>query len=138
MPTPTLVGLPSDETGYAALRRGYATQLATAVIPHLVAWECCEGAPFFQALLNYQLSQLDLHSWPVSQADYQRIQDEATSLNNAIPSWHADTLAAVDPDNQWLIYAIADFILRSDKKNFCSYRPTHPQPRDKSFGLARQ
>jgi hypothetical protein len=71
LPTPTLVGLPVDEAGYQALLRGYARQMVTAVVTELVDWQCCQGAPFHQALLDYELAQLGLATWPVTQADYQ-------------------------------------------------------------------
>ncbi|MCB8945570.1 MAG: hypothetical protein H6658_17615 [Ardenticatenaceae bacterium] len=117
LPTPTLIGLPTDEAGYQALRRGYATQVATAVIAQLVEYQCCNGVPFFQTLLHYQLSQLDLRTWPVTQADYQRAYDEAISLSTAIPYWRSDNLQAIAPEDQWLIYLITDFLLRADKNS---------------------
>lgn len=41
LPTPTLVGLPSDELSYQALYQGYATQLTLAIDNHLAEWTCC-------------------------------------------------------------------------------------------------
>jgi hypothetical protein len=117
LPTPTLVGLPVDDAGYEALLRGYSTQVAAAVITHLVAWECCDGAPFYQALLDYQLSQLNLRPWPVTQADYRRVYDEEILLRTIVPYWQADNLPAVDPDDRWLIYTVADFLLQSGTAN---------------------
>ena len=114
LPTPSLVGLPIDEAGYQALKQGYTVQLATAVISHLVEYECCAGAPYFQALLEYQLSQLDLQTWPITQTDYQRVIDETISLNRVFPTWQAGSLADVGPEEQWLIRLIADFVLHSD------------------------
>jgi WD40 repeat protein len=113
LPTPTLVGLPVDEAGYRALLRGYNTQVATAIITHLVDWECCDGAPFYQALLDYQLSQLNLRSWPVVQANYQRVLDEEISLRSLVPYWNVARLQAVIPEDRWLIYTVTDFLLQS-------------------------
>jgi hypothetical protein len=118
LPTPTLVGLPVDEAGYKALLRGYSTQVATAVISHLVSWECCQGTPFYQALLDYQLSQLNLRSWPVTRADYERVFEEEIPLRRVIPYWLADNLQAVDPADRWLIYTVADFLLQSSNTAF--------------------
>ncbi len=115
LPTPSLIGLPIDEAGYQALNRGYTVQLATAVISHLVEYECCAGAAYFQALLDYQLSQLDLQTWPITQTDYQRVLDETIGLNRVFPTWQAGSLADVDPEEQWLIRLIADFVLHADQ-----------------------
>ncbi|HEX6387759.1 MAG TPA: hypothetical protein VF177_24080 [Anaerolineae bacterium] len=41
LPTPTLVGLPTDETSYQALYQGYAAQLTLAIDNHLAEWTCC-------------------------------------------------------------------------------------------------
>ena len=114
LPTPSLVGLPIDEAGYQALKQGYTVQLTTAVISHLVEYECCVGAAYFQALLDYQLSQLDLQTWPITQTDYQRVLDETIGLNRVFPTWQAGSLADVGPEEQWLIRLIADFVLHSD------------------------
>ena len=66
LPAPTLTGVPVDEQGYQALFRGYAGQLVTAVIYHLVDFNCCRHAVFHQALVDHQLDQLSLKPWPVS------------------------------------------------------------------------
>lgn len=116
LPTPTLVGLPMDEAGYKALLRGYSSQVASAVITHLVRWECCDGAPFYQALLHYQLSQLDLRAWPVTVDNYQRVLDEEISLRTIVPYWRRDNLEAVDPADRWLIYTVVDFLLRGSTR----------------------
>lgn len=113
LPTPTLVGLPTDDAGYEVLFRGYAAQMAAAVIPDLVAWECCQHLPFFQVLLDYQLSQLGLRTWPVTQSDYQRARDEKI-LFAAAGYWQTNTVHGVDPEDWWFIYLVADFLLQSE------------------------
>jgi hypothetical protein len=44
LPTPTLVGLPLDDAGYQALRRGYAAQLLAHLISNLDS-NCCAFGP---------------------------------------------------------------------------------------------
>ena len=111
MPSPTLIGMPLDEAGYVALYRGYATQLASALITNLVGWECCEHAPIYQALLDYQLSQLDLRPWPVAAADHLRILDEEVSLNNLLGPWSDASFTPLDEANKWRVYTAVDFLL---------------------------
>jgi hypothetical protein len=113
LPTPTLVGLPTNDDAYDVLFQGYARQVATAVITHLVAWDCCIGAPFYQALLDYQLSQLDLLVWPVTQAEYKRVMSEHISLNELGNYWRVDSPNDVPADKRWLIYTTADFLLKA-------------------------
>ena len=112
MPSPTLIGIPLDEAGYVALYRGYATQLASAVITNLVGWACCDHAPVYQALLDYQLSQLDLRLWPVAAADHLRILDGEVSLNNLLGPWSDSAFTPLDEENNWRVYTAVDFLLQ--------------------------
>lgn len=75
LPTPTLVGLPLDDAGYDALRRGYGAPLATAAIVDLTGYSCCRGRQIFQMLLAYQLNQLAIQPWPTQPIDYAAVQE---------------------------------------------------------------
>ncbi|MCB8981132.1 MAG: PD40 domain-containing protein [Ardenticatenaceae bacterium] len=66
LPTPTLVGLPQDETGYQALLRGYESYLLTVALNDLIGWECCEHLPFYQATVERQLYELGVGAWPLA------------------------------------------------------------------------
>ncbi|WP_374687951.1 hypothetical protein [Promineifilum sp.] len=88
LPAPTLVGLPAGDSaeqraaGYEALRQGYTRHLLSAVIAQVVGWECCDEKLLFQLLLEYQLSELGLAEWTVTEADYQLILDEQLRLRD--------------------------------------------------------
>ena len=41
LPTPSLIGRPLDDAGYAALRAGYAPLIAGGGIAEIVGWRCC-------------------------------------------------------------------------------------------------
>ncbi|MCP4424488.1 MAG: hypothetical protein GY803_08360 [Chloroflexi bacterium] len=110
LPAPTLVGLPLDEAGYQALYRGYAVKLATAVIPQLVGYECCTHAPFFHALLEYQLSQLGLRPWPVTTDDYARVVSEGVSEYELDQIWGRYSLDYLSSLNGWKVYAVVDYL----------------------------
>jgi hypothetical protein len=55
LPTPTLVGLPDDETAYQALLHGYAAYVATAVIINVRRWQGCNPVILYQGLWAGQL-----------------------------------------------------------------------------------
>ncbi|MFZ1398901.1 MAG: hypothetical protein WAS33_18495 [Candidatus Promineifilaceae bacterium] len=75
LPTPTLVGLPTDEASYQALYRAYGVQLVTAVLAHQINYDCCRHQLFFRALRDYQLDQLGLQPWPLTPAMYRHTLD---------------------------------------------------------------
>ncbi|MEM7114974.1 MAG: hypothetical protein AAF614_21230 [Chloroflexota bacterium] len=110
LPTPTLVGLPVDEQGYEALLHGYARQLITAVILQQISWDCCRGRIFATTLIDYELSRLQLRSWPVSTDDYKTIAAGGGSFENLIFLHGAEQL----PDDvPWRdIYAATDFLVQ--------------------------
>jgi hypothetical protein len=113
LPTPTLVGLPLDEAGYQALLGGYTFSLAATTIAFLVDYTCCEGALFFEALLHYQLSRLELRPWPVDAADYRRLVEERPPLENLIALWRTTDDHLLSGEHGWHIYAFTDFLLHS-------------------------
>jgi hypothetical protein len=41
LPTPTLIGVPTDERGYQRLLRGYASRVIRATLDELIADDCC-------------------------------------------------------------------------------------------------
>lgn len=119
LPSPTLLGRPLDEAGYQALRRWYAVQVVSAAIVELSGWSCCEQWPLFQALLDRQLSELGLQSWPVGPADYQRLVDEPALWRAArFWAWPTPLEAHLSDDepplgDSWLLYAFIDYSLQA-------------------------
>lgn len=111
LPTPSLVGTPLDESGYEALRQGYLRLLVTAVIANAVGYECCQHGPIFQAVMDYQLFQLGLRSWPVTQADYKRVVSSDLGIFAIAPFWAADSFDLLQTEDAWQIYAFTDFIM---------------------------
>ena len=73
LPTPTLVGMPTDDAGYDVLYRAYAVELATAVLAYQTDYDCCRHQLFFRAVRDYQLAQLGLQAWPLEPAMYSQI-----------------------------------------------------------------
>ncbi len=113
LPAPTLIGIPIDEPGYQALFRGYATQLISAVISHLVDFSCCRHAAFHQALLHHQLSQLSLRPWPITTIDYQRILDEQLQITDIDALWRNEDAGVLTSSEGWRVYAFLDYLLET-------------------------
>ncbi len=109
-PTPTLVGLPLDEAGYEALLTGYTRLLAMAVIADAVGYECCDQAPLFQVLLDYQLYRLGLRGWPATRETYKRVAANDAGLPVLARFWAADDFALLQGEDGWQAYAFVDFV----------------------------
>lgn len=88
LPTPSLVGTPSDEDGYQALRRAYAAHVVTTAITTSVNYTCCANGLLYQALLDKQLSRLGLRLWPPG------IPEFRTAFNNS-------PIGTVDMQHLW-------------------------------------
>ena len=73
LPTPSLIGIPIDEAGYQALLRGYSSQVVATTIQKTIGWPCCSQGLFHQALIDKQLSQMDLKSWPLADELYAKL-----------------------------------------------------------------
>ncbi len=74
LPTPTLVGLPNDEAGYAALRHGYTNWVATRMVAQFTDWSSVETetllrelglhVPYPVGYQPYQPPAITLADWP--------------------------------------------------------------------------
>lgn len=76
LPAPSLIGRPVDEAAYQALFRGYAGLVIAPLVADFVNYECCAQVHLFNALLDKQLSQLELRPWPLTPDDYQALLTE--------------------------------------------------------------
>lgn len=119
LPAPSLIGVPvtdddtAAEAGYQALRRAYTRQVAGAVVARAVNWRCCASAMPFQILLDYQLSQLGLGSWPVGEAERRDILDNRVRLNDLRSYWYLDNLSLLTEEQSRRLYTGVDFLLKA-------------------------
>lgn len=111
LPSLTLVGAPIDELGFAVLAQGYARQVITAVIIQQTGWQCCDHLLFFQALLDYQLSQMGLQTWPITSDDYVRAVNEGITLDNFVDFWTVSDLGQLHQQDIWQVYTVVDFLI---------------------------
>ena len=120
LPTPTLVGLPTDEASYEALYRAYGVQLATAVLAHQIEYDCCRHELFFRALRDYQLAQLGLQAWPLEEAMYAQmlaagfdgqVMRHWTRRWEEAPPQFLQVWKIEDPDPIWQqVYMLIDYL----------------------------
>ncbi len=76
MPTPSLIGIPVDESGYQALLRGYATHLVIGLGDRLIDVNCCGTEARYRAALQVMLSDLGLLRWPADMGEIEVAIDE--------------------------------------------------------------
>ncbi|WP_420628200.1 hypothetical protein [Candidatus Leptofilum sp.] len=120
LPTPTLVGLPTDEASYQVLYRAYGVQVATAVLAHQIEYDCCRHELFFRALRDYQLAQLDLQPWPLTATMYQQMLDwgfNSSMVRHWTRRWEEappqflQVWMVEDPDPIWQqVYMLVEFL----------------------------
>ncbi|NJN53611.1 MAG: hypothetical protein HC804_01955 [Anaerolineae bacterium] len=112
LPAPSLVGRPIDVTGEQALLRAYAAHFITAVLVYNAGWHCCEQGLFHQALIDYQLAQLDLRPWPLQSSHYQAMMhDPLFGVAGLGRFWHEPPTRPLNDYAQPQIYALVDVLL---------------------------
>lgn len=109
LPSPTLIGVPTDEASYEALFRGYASYVVSMMLMELSGWECCEQGLFYQALLSKQLEQLGLQPWPLTQGDYEELYSASTQLELQFSLWNAPVFEA-EAEGSVTAFAVVDYL----------------------------
>jgi hypothetical protein len=115
LPTLALVGLPQDEVAYDALRRGYTARLLSGVVADHTAYSCCRQAAIFRVLVDYQLSQLGITTWPVTERLHQEVASGERPLEGRILSnlWWVEDTAVLRTNDGWMAYLLVDYLLNA-------------------------
>jgi hypothetical protein len=150
LPTPTLLGQPQDAAGYEFLWLAYGRYLSSAIITqqvrtrfyspiappdddnnislHATNYICCHNAFIFQALLHYQLVQLNLFDWPLYHptAYHQLDRDNSYEQRALDAAWQSDSLY------DWLPFLTIDFLEENNDGNsfYDNLLHGHPIPTD--------
>jgi len=111
LPTPTLIGVPADNSGYQALLRAYGERVVATYIAQATGWKCCQHVLFYQALLDLQLDTIDLRPWPIDGAQYRKLLDDEYYLSNDLWLSGENPLETIADPDAWLVYILADFIV---------------------------
>ena len=112
LPTPTLVGLPVDNDGYEALRNAYGANMVSALVGQTVGYSCCRHAPMFQAVLTYQLSELGLTEWPVTQEIQAALANGGVHVEMLFPYWSSEDFFMLNDENSWQLFGFVDFLMK--------------------------
>ncbi len=113
LPTPTLMGVPNDESGYRAIQRAFTLMAARRLLNQLNPWECCDQAVFYEALSAAQLTSLDLQDWPSSPGEYMGALRIPVSFTQLAQLWDDSQSLENSPDQgeNWMVYALVEFLL---------------------------
>ena len=111
LPAPTLVGLPINDDGYQALLYAYGSKMVSALISEQVGYRCCARAPMFQALMIYQLSELGLAEWPVTQETQRKLANDGVRTDLIFPYWSASDFAKTNDETSYQLFGFVDFLL---------------------------
>ncbi|MAT97396.1 MAG: hypothetical protein CL608_09665 [Anaerolineaceae bacterium] len=112
LPTPTLVGLPINNDGYEALLYAYGSKIISALIGHTLAYECCNRAPMFQALMTFQLSEMGLAHWPVTAQTQRDLANTGVHTELLFPYWSSTDFSSMNDEGSWQLFGFIDFLLK--------------------------
>ncbi|MEZ4593516.1 MAG: hypothetical protein R3D55_20595 [Chloroflexota bacterium] len=110
LPTPTLVGLPINRDGYDALLYAYGTKLVAALLAESAAYNCCNHAPLFQTLLLFQLSELGMAEWPVTQETQKALATTGVHTELLFPYWGSSDFADAQDEFGGQLLGFVDFL----------------------------
>jgi hypothetical protein len=113
LPTPTLVGKPANNASYRALFRAYSSFLVARLVSTETGWDCCDQSVFFKALLDAQLQQLSLQTWPLQRNAYRLALRQPVEIDAIRTLWEDEvTLDQLEerPDS-WMLYSFIEYIL---------------------------
>lgn len=113
LPTISLVGVPVDEAGYQLIYQAYARRAATVAIAQQAGWNCCRRRLLFQALADYQLSRLQLGTWPITDQSYEQLIAAHGALVDLGPRWGDQIDLALTELESWRLYAFIDWLANS-------------------------
>lgn len=109
LPTPSLVGLPADEAGYEALRQWYTLAVVARLLNEAAGWQCCKHVYFYQAMLDWQLAELGLQSWPLMPADYEAMIDRPLRHSELFDLWPVSDAVTLTAEAREQVYALVEF-----------------------------
>ncbi len=115
LPAPSLVGLPTDNASEQALWQGYKAHLVTAVLVKYSDWRCCRQGLFHQALIDFQLAQLDLRPWPIQASHYQEMLHNPLAGPNSLGRyWREPPVRPLNSYAQPQVYIAMEVLLHEN------------------------
>lgn len=110
LPTPSLVGLPTDAAAEQVLLRGYTRLILMGFLAERLGYDCCRRAIFLQAAADYLLAEQGLLAYPQPVAEYEELLNQLYDIR-----FTGDRpVGSVDlylEDGQWpYAYGLVEFI----------------------------
>ena len=112
LPTPSLIGTPTDDKGYQALLGSYAPFVIAAAINKVNGYVCCEHGLIYQALLQKQLETLGWSALPQSENNYQTLLWHETAVPFDLPDLYATEPPQPDSMTAMLGYTVVDYVTK--------------------------
>lgn len=115
LPTPSLVGIPTDRTSYHALLSGYSHHILPQMMMLGSNYDCCAHEPWFWGVAFHQLHEQGLLANPLRPTDYEAMIEPDKQWE--LGGW--DDASEWDYDDFKLILALVQFI----EEQFAPTRP---------------
>lgn len=114
LPTPSLIGLPTDAASTIHLTNAYKAILTRAYIAEMVQYECCDKIVLFDTIMTLQLAQLGITQWPISLDTHIAYwQEEGTLPTGQLGGyWTPDTVEAISDEEAFTLNLSIDFLNR--------------------------
>ena len=113
LPTPSLVGIPTNKAGYQMVLNSYAEQLFTPYLAHIAGYpsNVFDKDFFFTNIIEYQWVKLGLRASPLSQQHYKALWETVTSSSSYEISVQSMMLSSNSVIAFDLPYALVEFAL---------------------------
>ena len=113
LPTPSLVGIPTNKAGHQMLLNSYAEQLFTPYLAHIAGYpsNVSDKDFFFTNIIEYQWVKLGLRASPLSQQHYKALWETVTSSSSYEISVESMMLSSNSVIAFDLPYALVEFAL---------------------------
>ena len=110
LPTPTVIGLPVDESGYRVLYRAYAQRIGARLVAEQTGLAQIQQAAIGTAILDLVLADQGLMTWPFALGAAPAGSDGLLSQAGIL--WNTDETLPELPDDNGMqpAYALVDFV----------------------------
>lgn len=113
LPTPSLIGLPTNTTGYQTLFNFYAQYVYAPIYASQHSYVCCDQTLYFQALYQWELAHLGIQPWPLQSHERQQLLDTQHKFSTYAGGWHHPNDSSVTVEERLFALALIEFAAQS-------------------------
>jgi hypothetical protein len=113
LPAPSLIGLPTTESGREALRQAYTARIIAALNADLLGYHCCGQQEYFESLQLARLRELDLHHWPLDGDEFFTFVERPLSRQRLSELWWTPERDKPSLQERKQLLAFVAFLLQS-------------------------